>query len=146
MALFKFVDAILSDRPIDVYGQGNMKRDFTYVDDLVEAIVRLMGCAPEMGNPVRHNGVADTLAPSAPFRVVNVAGGQRVSLLHFIECIESRLGKTAIRNLMPMQTGDVPETWADHSLLESLTSYRPTTPVDEGVDRFVDWFRTYYSR
>jgi len=146
MALFKFVDAILSNRPIDIYGQGNMKRDFTYIDDLVEAIVRLIDCVPETGKPVRHNGVSDTLAPVAPFRVVNIAGGQPVSLLYFIECIEKRLDRTAIRNLMPMQTGDVPETWADHRLLESLTAYRPATPVSEGVDRFVDWFRAYYAR
>jgi len=146
MALFKFVDAILAGRPIDVYGQGDMKRDFTYIDDLVEAIVRLIGCVPEAGNPVAGDGFADTLAPTAPFRLVNIAGGQPVSLLHFIECIEKRLGRKAIRNLLPMQTGDVPATWADHRLLEALTGFRPATSVTNGVAHFVDWFKGYYSR
>jgi UDP-glucuronate 4-epimerase len=144
MALFKFVDGVLSGRPIDVYGHGDMKRDFTYIDDLVEAIVRLMSCIPEIGKPVAAGDVADTLAPTAPFRVVNIAGGQPVSLLHFIECIERELGQKAIRNLMPMQTGDVPATWADHRLLEVLTGFRPATPVEDGVARFVEWFRGYH--
>lgn len=146
MALFKFVDAILSGRPIDVYGHGDMKRDFTYIDDLIEAIVRLTACVPETGKPVVAAGVADTLAPTAPFRIVNIAGGQPVALLHFIDCIEQRLGQKAIRNLMPMQTGDVQATWADHRLLEALTGFRPATPVEEGVGRFVDWYREFYSR
>lgn len=146
MALFKFVDAILSGKPIDVYGHGDMKRDFTYVDDLVEAIVRLISCIPETGKPVPAAGVQDTLAPTAPCRIVNIAGGQPVSLPYFIDCIEKRLGQKAIRNLMPMQTGDVPATWADHRLLEALTGFRPAISVEEGVARFVDWFREHYSR
>jgi UDP-glucuronate 4-epimerase len=144
MALFKFVDAVLAGRPIDVYGHGDMKRDFTYIDDLVESIVRLMSCIPEIGKPVAAGEAADTLAPTAPFRLVNIAGGQPVSLLHFIECIEKELGQKAVRNLMPMQTGDVPATWADHRLLEALTGFRPATLVEYGVARFVEWFREYH--
>lgn len=146
MAYFKFVDAILSNRLIDIYGHGNMKRDFTYIDDLVEAIMRLMACVPETGKPVALPGLEDSLAPTAPFRLVNIAGGQPVSLLDFINCIERRLGRKAVRNLMPMQTGDIQATWADHRLLEALTGYRPATPVEEGVGHFVEWFRQYYSK
>jgi UDP-glucuronate 4-epimerase len=146
MAYFKFVDAILSNRPIDVYGHGNMKRDFTYIDDLVEAIKRLIDCVPETGKPVVAPGAEDTLAPTAPFRIVNIAGGQPVSLLAFIDCIEQSLGRKAIRNLMPMQTGDVQATWADHRLLEALTGFRPATSIEEGVGHFVEWFREYYSK
>ena len=146
MAYFKFVEAILSNKPIDIYGHGDMRRDFTYIDDLVEAIVRLIACVPATGNPVTAVGVEDTLAPTAPFRIVNIAGGQSVSLLDFIDCIERRLGRKAIRNLMPMQTGDVQATWADHRLLEALTGFRPATSVEEGVSRFVDWYREFYSR
>lgn len=146
MALFKFTDAILAGRPIDVYGRGEMKRDFTYIDDLIEAVVRLIGCVPEVGKPVEAAGAEDTLAPTAPCRVVNIAGGEPVALPLFIDCIEKHLGRKAVRNLLPMQTGDVPATWADHRLLEALTGFRPSTPIDVGVARFVDWFREFYRR
>jgi UDP-glucuronate 4-epimerase len=140
MALFKFVDAIRSDRPIDVYGEGRMKRDFTYVDDLVEAIVRLAETPPVIGAPVGGPGVGDTLSPVAPWRVVNIAGGTSVGLLEFVEAIETAMGRPAKRNMLPMQPGDVRETYADHRLLEALTGYRPSTPVAEGVKRFVEWY------
>jgi UDP-glucuronate 4-epimerase len=146
MALFKFVDAILNGQPIDVYGHGKMKRDFTYIDDLVEGIVRLIACPPVMGMPVMDRGVEDTLAPEAPFRIVNIAGGHTVALLDFIECIETRLGRKAIRNMLPMQTGDVPASLGDHRLLEALTGFRPATSIYQGVSQFVDWFESYYSR
>ncbi|MFC7052632.1 NAD-dependent epimerase [Hansschlegelia quercus] len=143
MALFKFVDAISKEQPIDVYGEGRLQRDFTYVSDLVEGIVRLIDARPAIGSPVAAEGVSDTLSPVAPWRVVNVGGGEPVGLLPFIETIERCLGKPAIRNMLPMQPGDVPATWADHRLLEALTGYRPRTSVEEGVRAFVDWYVDY---
>lgn len=141
MALFKFVKAILAGDPIDVYGGGQMRRDFTYIDDLVESIVRLMAVAPQEGQPVTGSGVVDSLSVVAPWRVVNIAGGQPVGLLDFIEVIEQTLGKRAIRNILPMQKGDVVETFADASLLMALTGYIPTTTAGEGVKAFVEWYR-----
>jgi UDP-glucuronate 4-epimerase len=143
MALFKFVDAVLNGRPIEIYGNGEMKRDFTYIDDLVEAIVRLIDRPPTKGEPVSVDGVADTLSPVAPWRVVNIAGGTPVGLLDFVETIETALGLSAEKIMLPMQPGDVRETFADHRLLEALTDYRPSTPVSVGVPAFVDWYRTY---
>jgi UDP-glucuronate 4-epimerase len=142
MALFKFVDAIEAGRPIEVYGEGQMRRDFTYVADLVEAIVRLIDRPPRMGEPV---GATDSLSPVAPWRVVNIAGGQPVGLLPFIASIEARLGKTAEMTLLPMQPGDVVETFAATDLLRALTGYTPSTAVGEGVGAFVQWYRDHYS-
>ncbi|SNY94139.1 UDP-glucuronate 4-epimerase [Cohaesibacter sp. ES.047] len=144
MALFKFTKAILEDQPIDVYNFGDMKRDFTYIDDLVQAIWMLVDVAPE--RPV--DGLVDegdTLSPVAPFRVVNIGNANPVQLTDFIAAIEAALGKKAIRNLMPMQAGDVPATWTDVSLLQSLTGYAPKTAVPEGVRKFVDWYRDYFN-
>jgi UDP-glucuronate 4-epimerase len=143
MALFKFVDAILNDRPIDVYGEGRMKRDFTYVGDLVDGIVDLIAQAPETGNPVSADGVTDTLSPVAPWRVVNIGGGDPVGLMPFIEIIEKKLGKSAVKNMLPMQPGDVPATFADLKLIKALTAYQPKTGVEEGVGAFVDWYLDY---
>ena len=140
MALFKFVDAIEKGEAIDVYGEGRMKRDFTYIDDLVEAIVRLVEKPPMKGDPVAADGIEDTLSPVAPWRCVNIAGGTSVGLLEFIEAIEAAVGKPAKRNMLPMQPGDVRETYADHRLLEALTGYRPATPVKDGVKAFVEWY------
>jgi len=145
LALFKFVDAILDGRPIDVYNHGDMHRDFTYVDDLVRGIRLLIDVAPERpADGVSPEG--DSLSPVAPFRVVNIGNSERVRLLDFIEAIEECLGRKAIRNYMPMQMGDVPATWADAILLQQLTGYRPSTDVREGVARFVEWFRDYYGK
>lgn len=141
MALFKFVKATLAGEPIEVYGHGEMARDFTYIDDLVEGIVRLIDCVPAQGEPV---GAVDSLSPAAPFRVVNVGGGQPVKLMDFIATIEQALGRPAQKTMLPMQMGDVPATFAKAELLETLTAYRPSTPVDEGVQRFVDWYLTYH--
>ncbi len=140
MALFKFVDAIEKGEAIDVYGEGRMKRDFTFVDDLVEAVVRLVDLPPVMGDPIAADGVEDTLSPVAPWRCVNIAGGTSVGLLEFIEAIEAAMGRPALRNMLPMQPGDVRETYADHRLLEALTGYRPETPVQVGVKAFVEWY------
>jgi UDP-glucuronate 4-epimerase len=145
LALYKFVDAILDDRPIDIYNHGNMYRDFTYVDDLVRAIRLLIDVVPERPS----DGTVpegDSLSPVAPFRIVNIGNSDKVRLLDFIESIEDCLGKRAIRNYMPMQVGDVPATWADQRLLERLTGYRPQTDFRVGIARFVAWFRDYYGR
>ncbi|WP_417691693.1 NAD-dependent epimerase/dehydratase family protein [Roseibium sp.] len=143
MALFKFTKAILNGEPIDVYNHGDMKRDFTYIEDLAEAIRRLID-AP----PVRPENAevpdGDSLSPVAPWRIVNIGNSNSVLLTDYIEAIETATGKTAERNLMPMQAGDVPATWADASLLQSLTGYRPATTVQEGVARFVAWYKDYY--
>jgi UDP-glucuronate 4-epimerase len=143
MALFKFVDAILDGRPIDIYGEGEMSRDFTYVGDLIEAMVRLVDVVPSAGSPV---GGLDSLSPAAPCRAVNIGRGEPVKLLDFIEAIERKLGRKARRNLMPMQPGDVRDTFASADLLEKLTGYRPATPLDAGVGAFVDWYREYYRK
>lgn len=141
MALFKFVDATLKGKPIDVYGEGRMSRDFTFIDDLVESIVRLVPVIPESG---AATDATDTLSPAAPYRVVNIGGGAPVELTKFIDAIEAKLGKKAIRNLMPMQPGDVRDTFASADLLEKLTGYRPETKIEEGVGKFVDWYRQYF--
>lgn len=146
MALFKFVKAIEEDQPIDVYGEGRMRRDFTYVTDLVEGIVKLMDAVPEEGHPVRFAGGEDSLSPVAPWRVVNIAGGQPVGLMPFIETIEKCLGKKARLNLLPMQKGDVRETHADARLMRALTGFVPQTGTEEGVAAFVDWYRRDYVR
>ena len=145
MALFKFVSAIENDKPIEVYGEGRMRRDFTYIDDLVEAIVRLMGAIPVQGQPlVSAEGVSDSLSAVAPWRVVNIAGGQPVGLMPFIAAIEKSLGKVATKIMLPMQQGDVVQTYADARLLEALTGFLPRVDVEEGVGLFVDWYRTVY--
>ncbi len=145
LALYKFVDAILDGRPIDIYNQGDMYRDFTYVDDLVRAIRLLIDAVPV--RPA-DGGVSqgDSLSPVAPYRVVNIGNSNRVRLLDFIDAIEGCLGKKAIRNYMQMQTGDVPATWADAELLQRLTGYRPQTDFKDGIARFVEWFREFYGK
>jgi UDP-glucuronate 4-epimerase len=132
MALFKFTDAILSGRPIEVYGEGKMERDFTYVSDLVEAIMRLMPLPPP--------------AAPVPFRIVNIGGGQPVSLLTFIETLERALGKPAIRQMLPMQQGDVPRTHASPDLLKQLTGFCPQMGLAQGIGAFVNWYRDYYRK
>jgi UDP-glucuronate 4-epimerase len=144
MALFKFTRAILSGAPIDVYNHGRMQRDFTYVDDLVDSIARLVEVAPERPSGPEAIAAGDSLSPVAPYRVVNIGNATPVPLMEFIAAIEAATGQTAQKNMMEMQPGDVPATWADTALLTALTGQRPTTPVAEGVARFVDWYRGYY--
>jgi UDP-glucuronate 4-epimerase len=146
LALFKFVDAILDGRPIDIYNNGKMRRDFTYVEDLVRAIALLIPIVPERPESARAIASGDSLSPVAPFRIVNIGNSESVELLDFVEAIESRLGKKAIRNYMPMQPGDVPATWADASLLRELTGYLPHTKIQDGIDAFVTWFRDFYGK
>ncbi|MDA7426695.1 NAD-dependent epimerase/dehydratase family protein [Thalassococcus lentus] len=143
MALFKFVKAIREGRPIDIYNHGEMYRDFTYVTDLVRGIRLLVDAVPERP----EDGVVpegDSLSPVAPWRVVNIGNSDKVKLLDFVDAIEASLGQEAIRNYMDMQKGDVPATWADARLLQTLTGYRPQTDVRTGVQQFVDWYIDYY--
>ncbi|KUP91199.1 NAD-dependent epimerase/dehydratase family protein [Tritonibacter horizontis] len=142
MALFKFTKAILSDVPIDIYNHGEMKRDFTYIDDLVTGIRLLVDAVPERltsGQPLAD----DSLSPVAPWRVVNIGNGQSVPLMDYIGALEAALGREARKNFMPMQAGDVPATWADTTLLHRLTGFAPQTSVQDGVARFVAWYLDY---
>lgn len=144
MALFKFTRAMLCGEPIDVYNHGEMMRDFTYVEDLVEAVRRLIETVPV--RPERPEDVedGDSLSPVAPWRVVNIGNSKPVQLGDMIAAIEDALGVTATRNMMPMQPGDVPATWADAELLRKLTGYVPSTDIEVGVGRFTRWYREYY--
>ncbi|HEX9856811.1 MAG TPA: NAD-dependent epimerase/dehydratase family protein, partial [Paracoccaceae bacterium] len=141
MALFRFVKAILAGEAIDVYNHGEMRRDFTYVDDLVEGVVRLIEAVPDAAAVV---GPMDSLSPVAPWRVVNIGNGAPVPLMAFVAAIEAALGRQAVKNFLPMQPGDVPATWADATLIEALVGPLPRTDIAEGVRRFVDWYREYY--
>ncbi|WP_413719064.1 SDR family NAD(P)-dependent oxidoreductase [Silicimonas sp. MF1-12-2] len=144
LALFKFVRAALAGEAIDVYNHGEMARDFTYVDDLVHSIRLLIDKAPPGTNARDTQIPGDSLSPVAPFRVVNIGNGQSVPLMTFIREIEKALGQPIEKNMMEMQKGDVPATWANTDLLEALTGYRPNTPVEAGIRKFVDWYREYY--
>lgn len=141
MAPWLFTSAIMAGQPIKVFNHGDMRRDFTYVTDLVRAIRLLMDAAPERDAPV---GPEDSLSPVAPFRVVNIGNGAPVELLDFIAAIETATGHQAVKQMLPMQPGDVPATWADTTLLRRLTGYAPQTQVRDGVAEYVDWFRSYY--
>lgn len=141
MALFKFTKAILAGEAIDVYNHGQMWRDFTYVDDLVRGIRLLIDAVPRQEAAVE----GDSLSSMAPWRVVNIGNSTKVRLEDFIDAIEVATGRTAVRNYMEMQPGDVPATWADCDLLKGLTGYSPKTDICEGVAAFVDWFSREYS-
>jgi len=141
MALYKFTRNILAGEPIDVYNHGEMSRDFTYVSDLVEAIRLLIEAAPERSKDIAPT---DSLSPVAPWRAVNVGNSEPVKLMDFIAAIEKATGKTAKLNMMDMQAGDVPTTWANAQLLKDLTGYQPQTSVAQGVEEFVRWYRDYY--
>jgi UDP-glucuronate 4-epimerase len=142
MALFKFTHNIIEGRPIEVYGFGKMTRDFTYVDDVVEAIRRLIDRPPSS-----NANQADAAArPDVPYRVVNVGGGQPISLEDFITTIETEVGRKALRRELPMQAGDVPATQASTALLERLIGFKPQTPLKVGVREFVSWYREYHRK
>ena len=143
MALFKFVSAMLKNEPIDVYGEGNMRRDFTYIDDLVDAVSGLISLAPSEGNRVSGSPVADTLSALGPYRVINIGGGQPIGLLRFIQTVEDELGVVAIKNILPMQKGDVPQTYASPDLLRALVGRVPNTDLEYGVSKFVKWYKDY---
>ena len=145
LALFKFVKAMLADEPIDVYNHGDMYRDFTYVDDLVRGIRLLIDTPPKRPATGEVIPAYDSLSPVAPYRVVNIGNADKIRLLDFIEAIEDQLGIKSKRNYLPMQTGDVPATWADATLLKALTGYRPQTNYRDGIARFVEWYIDYYA-
>ena len=144
MALFKFTKGIIEGTPIDIYNNGDMFRDFTYVEDLVRGIRLLIDEPPVRPDSKDDIEEGDSLSPAAPYRVVNVGNSDKVRLLDFVEAIEDALGKKAVRNYMEMQKGDVPATWADATLLQRLTGYRPATDFRDGVNSFVAWYRDYY--
>lgn len=144
MALFKFTKAMLAGDAIDVYNHGEMMRDFTFVEDLVEAIRRLVDTPPTRPDKPEDIADGDSLSPVAPWRIVNIGNSRPVQLGDMIAAVEEALGVEARRNLMPMQPGDVPATWADADLLKSLTGHVPQTDIREGVGKFVEWYRDYY--
>jgi UDP-glucuronate 4-epimerase len=143
MALFLFTRAILAGRPIDVYNQGRMRRDFTYIDDITEGVVRAADRVPAP-DPTWSGSAPDPGTSAAPYRLYNIGNNQPVELLHFIAVLERALGRTAQRNLLPLQPGDVPETFADIGDLVRDVGFRPATPIEEGIPRFVAWYREYY--
>lgn len=143
MALFLFTRAMLEGRPIDVFGHGNMQRDFTYVDDIVEGVLRVLD-RPAAPDPEFDPLHPDPATSNAPYRIYNIGNHQPVPLMEYVEAIEAALGVTAQKNFLPMQPGDVPATCADTAALNALTGFAPATPVREGVRRFVAWYRDYY--
>jgi len=143
MAPIKFAQAISNGRPIDIYNGGEMRRDFTYIDDIVEGVLRVLEVIPEPSDdPAAAEDPA--LSPIAPHRVYNIGNGRAVDLMRFIEILEETLGRSAEKNMLPMQPGDVKETWADTTDLEAATGWKPSIDIEEGVKRFVTWYREYY--
>lgn len=143
MALFLFTKAILEDRPIDVYNHGKMRRDFTYVDDIVEGVFRLIPTIAQRNDDWSSDN-PDTATSFAPYRVFNIGNNQPVELMAFIQAIEKALGKEAKKNMMPLQDGDVPATFADVQDLMDTVNFKPNTSIESGIQRFVDWYREYF--
>jgi len=143
MALFLFTKAILDDKPIDVFNYGNMQRDFTYVDDIVEGVVRVLDRVPEP-NPAYDTVAADPATSYAPYRIFNIGNNNPVPLLDYIACLEDALGKKAEKRLLPLQDGDVPATYANTDALKDWVGFVPGTKIEEGIGRFVAWYRDYY--
>src|SRR6266496_94463 len=143
MALFLFTKAILEGKPIDVFNFGKMRRDFTYVDDVTEGVVRVMD-RPAQPNPKWSGRQPDPGTSQAPYKIYNIGNNQPVELLRFIEVLEQQLGRKAEKNLMPLQPGDVPETYADVEDLVRDIGFKPSTPIEVGIERFVTWYRSYY--
>ena len=143
MALFLFTDAIIKGQPIDVFNHGKMQRDFTYVDDIVEGVIRV-AARPAQPNPLWSGAAPDPGSSFAPWRVYNIGNHSPVELLHFIRTIEQKLGRKAQLNLLPLQPGDVPATCADVADLMQDVGFQPTTPIELGISHFIDWYRKYY--
>ena len=143
MALFIFTRSIAEGKPIDVYNNGKMKRDFTYIDDIVDGIIKLIPSIPEP-NPHWDGNEPDSATSFAPYKLFNIGNNQPVELLRFIEIIEDKLGKKAVKNLLPIQPGDVPATYADVDDLMVAVGFKPNTPIEEGIEKFVKWFISYY--
>ena len=143
MALFLFTKAILEGKSIDVFNHGKMRRDFTFIDDIVEGVMRVTDKTP-VANPLWSGDTPDPGTSYAPYRIYNIGNNNPVELMHFIETIERCLGKTAIKNLLPLQSGDVPATFADVDDLMNDVGFKPATSIEEGVGKFVKWYREYY--
>ncbi|MFM6118331.1 MAG: NAD-dependent epimerase [Sphaerospermopsis kisseleviana] len=143
MALFLFTKAILSGNPIDVFNYGKMKRDFTYIDDIIEGLVRVTDNIPQ-GNPHWSGDKPDPGTSKAPYKIYNIGNNNPVELLHFIEVIEDCLGMKAQKNMLPLQPGDVTMTYADVDDLIADVGFKPATPIEVGIRRFIDWYRNYY--
>ena len=145
MALFLFTKAILEGRPIDVFNHGKMRRDFTYIDDIVEGVFRVSARIPAP-NPNWNGDSPDPATSSAPYKIYNIGNNNPVELMGFIEAIEKALGKKAEKNFLPLQAGDVPATYADVDDLIKDVGFKPSTSIEEGVAGFVDWYREYYMK
>ena len=143
MALFLFTRAILAGEPIDVFNHGHHRRDFTYVDDIVEGVIRTLDRVATP-NPAWSSAAPDPATSRAPYRLYNIGSHRPVELLRYIEVLEDCLGRKAVKNLLPLQPGDVPDTYADVEALVADVGYQPSTPIEEGVARFVAWYREYY--
>ncbi|MGJ8564332.1 MAG: NAD-dependent epimerase [Alphaproteobacteria bacterium] len=144
MALFKFTKGIIEDTPIDIYNNGEMSRDFTYIDDIADGIIKLSKVLPEKDPTWDGDKPDPCFSGVAPFRVYNIGNSQEVPLMRYIEVLEEKLGKEAIKNMMPMQMGDVPSTCADTTELQAVTGFKPDTSVETGISNFVDWYLEYY--
>jgi UDP-glucuronate 4-epimerase len=143
MALFLFTKAMLNNEPINVFNHGDMQRDFTYIDDIVEGVIRVMNRIPQ-ADPDWSSDRPDPSSSCVPYRLYNIGNNQPVALMDFIRAIETALGKKAVIEYLPLQPGDVPATFADVSDLISDTGFKPSTPVPEGIQKFVDWYLAYY--
>lgn len=143
MALFKFTEAIIKGKPIDVYNYGKMKRDFTYIDDIVEGVVRLLDKPPVSDKNWKGNK-PNPSSSIAPYKLYNIGNNNPVELMYFIELIEENLGKKAYKNLLPMQPGDVPATYADIDDLMKYVGFKPKTSIEEGIKAFISWYKSYY--
>jgi UDP-glucuronate 4-epimerase len=143
MSIFLFTRAILAGKPIDVFNNGKMRRDFTYIDDIVEGVVRVTDLIPT-ANPDWNGDHPDPGTSNAPFRIYNIGANEPVELLDMIAALEKHLGRKAEKRLLPMQPGDVPQTYADVDALRDATGFSPSTPLDVGIGRFVNWYRGYY--
>ena len=143
MALFKFANLIVKGEPIPVFGEGKLVRDFTYIDDIVEGLVRLLD-RPPVADPSWDPAAADPATSAAPYRIYNIGNRHPVLLMRYIEVLEKALGKTAVKEFLPRQAGDMDSTWADTSELEARTEFSPSVSIETGIERFVEWYREYY--
>jgi UDP-glucuronate 4-epimerase len=143
MAYFSFTNAILAGRPIEVFNHGDMKRDFTYIDDIVEGVLRVLDRTAQ-GDAAFDAALPDPARSHAPYRIYNIGNNRPVALMSFIETLERALGRTAEKRFLPMQDGDVPATYADIDALQCEAGFAPHTGIEEGIARFVTWYRDYY--
>jgi UDP-glucuronate 4-epimerase len=144
MALFLFTKAILAEQPIDVFNAGKMQRDFTYIDDIVEGVIRVLDKIPEP-NITWSGDVPDPASSNAPYKIYNIGNNQPIELMRFIEVLEDCLGRKAEKNILPLQAGDVPVTYADVDDLVKDVGFKPSTPIEVGIERFIAWYRSYYN-